>query len=152
MLSASLRASLLLAFAPALASGCTAAEICASASDYTPTAHAGYICCEDNDCTSFNWSELDPTCTGCTGTSYSTQGTCTGAGKFWLSATCANTAPGWAGVCSLLQSTVTNLGNDCCNGGAGAGASGGSVCTDAEICSTASDYTPAVHMGNEWST
>ena len=42
MLSASLRASLLLAFAPALASECTAAEICASASDYTPTAHAGY--------------------------------------------------------------------------------------------------------------
>ena len=147
MLSASLRASLLLAFAPALASGCTAAEVCASASDYTPSAHAGNVCCEDSGCTSFNWSELDSTCTGCTGTPYSTQGTCEGAGKFWLSSRCSDTAPGWANFCNQMQPTVTNLGNDCCNGGAAAPSSP-AVCTDADICSTASDYTPAAHMGS----
>ena len=109
-----LRIALFLAFAPMLANGCEAADICAMASDYDAPAIAGASCCNDAQCTSFNYNALDSSCSGCTGTQYTTEGACTGAGKYWVVATCAQAAPGWAGNCSYLQSNAVGLGNDCC--------------------------------------
>jgi len=96
---------------------CTAAQVCPTASDFTPTAHHGNYCCNDAACTSWNYYEADGSqCTTCTGTPYTTQATCVGAGKTWIAVTCdmARTDYGSRSLCSYLESSAIGIGNSCC--------------------------------------
>jgi len=140
-----LRAALLLAFAPALVYACTASEVCTTASDWDPNGTGGDMCCEDASCAAFNYNEIDPTCTGCVGTPYSTQATCTAAGKIWSTFTCAQMAPGFAGSCSSLQPQSVAIGNNCCSG---ANTPAAAACTAADICASASSYDASAIAGN----
>ena len=126
--------ALLLASAPALINACEAADICSTASDYASSAIGSHMCCEDTGCVSYNYNSIDTTCTGCTGTQYTTEADCTGASKYWVPVTCSSLAPSYDGYCSVLATP-------CCGGGdSGSGSSTPSECTAAEICSSASDY------------
>ena len=96
---------------------CTAAQVCPTASDFTPTAHHGNMCCNNAACTSYNYYEADGSqCTTCTGTPYTTQATCTGAGKTWMALTCdmARTNYGSESLCAYLESSAIGIGNSCC--------------------------------------
>ena len=137
-------AAFFLACAPALANACTAAEICATASDYTPDANAADTCFNDGTYTTYNYNTLDPTCSGCTfegpEVSHSTQEDCEGAGYTWNVATCSQSAGSMTNYCGLLQGLAEDAGYSCCGSGGAPVAEG--TCTAADICgeSDAADY------------
>lgn len=101
---------------------CLADDVCASAADFTPFAIGGGTCCSNSDCTNYTFTELDPTCSGCTGPRYTTQNACNEAGSpyFWYNEMCSELAPQFAQYCASLQPAVLRAGYDCCNGGSGA--------------------------------
>ena len=100
--------------APTLTEACTAADVCTTASDYNGGAIAGYVCCNNELCTSYNFDELDESCTGCTGTPLTTEAACTDAGLFWLPSLCSQMLPAYAGYCSLLTTNMQRIGTSCC--------------------------------------
>ena len=99
----------LLACVPALTIACAGYEICATGTDYTPSANAAVACCATETCMymMYAYHTQDPDCSGCeenlpTG-DYSTQEACEGADLHWKLITCHTVADYASNDCHPIQ-------------------------------------------------